>query len=450
LVEIYNNTIINSRTPISQEAGTTVIQKNNLLNQPSHLVGPLTAFDPYANRGPRMLFVPDFSIVRRYKLVSGSSMIDAGVNVGLPFTGAAPDVGSNEFIPATTTAPQPSPTATPAPTPAPAPEAASAPTSGSAPALTGRVLAISVDGLAPAALRRLGRAGTPWMHRMIARGASTLNARTELESTSTLPNHTGMLTGRRVRAAAGGHGVVFNEDDGSTVHRTAGEYVSSVFAVVHDHGGSTGLYASKDKFVFLDRSWDGQYGAGDRVGADDGRDKVDRYVQTEPRLLVDRVVRRLRSAPPRFALLHLRLPDSAGHAAGFLSESYLRAVRRTDALVGRVMSTVRRVPRLRRSTTVVLTADHGGHPGSRSHIDPTVLGNYRIPFVVWGAAAARGADLYRLNPDRRRPGDRRPSYRGRQPVRNGELANLVTDLLGLPAVPGSELNRRQTLDVRRR
>ncbi len=43
----------------------------------------------------------------------------------------------------------------------------------------------------------------------------------------------------------------------------------------------------------------------------------------------------------------------------------------------------------------------------------------------------------------------RPSYAARrQPVRNGDLANLVADLLGLRSVPGSEFNDEQDLVVR--
>ncbi|HEX2176341.1 MAG TPA: alkaline phosphatase family protein [Nocardioidaceae bacterium] len=313
-----------------------------------------------------------------------------------------------------------------------------------------RVVAISVDGLSPTAIRRLGRAGTPSLHRMIARGASTLDARTLRESTSTLPNHTGMVTGRRVSASAGGHGVVVNNDDGTTVHDAAGEYVHSVFDVVHDHGGTTALYAGKTKFDLLDRSWNTAYGAPDGVQPDHGPDKIDGYLpRLRTGLLVSLLVRQLRQDPATFTFLHLRLPDSAGHRYGYLSRPYLRAVRRTDALVGRVLATVNRERSLRRHTAVVLTADHGGHggDGSRAHGDPWRPGNYRIPFLAWGATVARGADLYALNPDRHRPGPRRTGYRGRQPVRNADLANLATDLLDLPAVPGSRLNQRADLDV---
>src|SRR5436190_1290294 len=67
-----------------------------------------------------------------------------------------------------------------------------------------RVVVISVDGLNPTALTRLGRAKTPTYHRLIDEGASTLNARTEVEKTITLPNHAGMVTSRRIAKAYGG------------------------------------------------------------------------------------------------------------------------------------------------------------------------------------------------------------------------------------------------------
>jgi len=107
-------------------------------------------------------------------------------------------------------------------------------------------------------------------------GAYTLNARTVRERTSTLPNHTAMLTGRRVDEKHGGHGYSDNFDDGGTVHGAAGHYVASVFDVVHDHGGSTALFAAKTKFMLYRRSWN-THGAPDQVGRNDGRAKIDRF-----------------------------------------------------------------------------------------------------------------------------------------------------------------------------
>lgn len=119
------------------------------------------------------------------------------------------------------------------------------------------VIAVSIDGLNPAALSTLGPEGTPTLHRLIDDGASTLNARTEREQTDTLPNHTGMVTGRWIAAAKGGHGVTWNDDRmrPPTVHEAAGQTVASVFNVVRRAELSTAVFAGKQKFSLFERSW---------------------------------------------------------------------------------------------------------------------------------------------------------------------------------------------------
>jgi predicted AlkP superfamily pyrophosphatase or phosphodiesterase len=308
------------------------------------------------------------------------------------------------------------------------------------------VVLVSVDGLNPDAIRKLGRAGAPTFYRLMARGASTMNARTVYDATQTLPNHTSMVTGRPV-TAPGGHRVTFNEDDGSTVHARAGTYVASAFDVVHDSGGRTALYSGKDKLDFLDRSWNAANGAVDRTGVDNGRDKIDLYRQAAPGVLTDALIASLRTAPPDFAMLHLRGPDSVGHAQGYMSQAYVDEVAATDRLIGRLLDAVAGRPSLASSTVVVVTSDHGGL--GFSHADATRPVNYTIPFFVWGTRIPAGASLYALNPDRADPGGSRPSYAPtRQPIRNAEAGNLITELLGLRAIPGSRINPAQTLDVR--
>lgn len=296
------------------------------------------------------------------------------------------------------------------------------------------VLVVSVDGLNPTALARLGRSGTPNLHRFVRQGASTLNARTEWEMTVTLPNHTGMVTGRRVEAATGGHGVWWNDErlEPRTVQTAAGHDVSSVFSVVHDAGGSTALFASKTKFSLWDRSWP---------------DAVDLTTLVDANgALVEAARDDLRVASRGLRFVHLSLPDKVGHDHGFMSPRYLDAVRRVDRLVGRLVRTVRRDPVLRAHTAVVLTSDHGGR--GDGHYDPTKVFNYRVPFMVQGPGVDAGADLYELNDDYRDPGRRRVGYgAARQPVRNGMVANLALDLLGLGPVPGSEHDVEQDLDV---
>ncbi|QZY28715.1 alkaline phosphatase family protein [Nocardioides coralli] len=300
------------------------------------------------------------------------------------------------------------------------------------------VVAISVDGLSPAAWPLLGPADIPSYHRLAAEGSSTLNARTMIEVTRTLPNHTSMVTGRRIDLP-GGHGVTFNYKSTVTVHQAAGEYVHSVFDLVHDAGGTTALYVGKPKFDVLDQSWNAVNGAPDTTGPDNGRDKIDIYVNhVDSGRLTELLVERLLSNPPSFSFLHLDNPDDAGHTHGWLSPEYLQAVRRTDELVGAVLDAVAGDPGLAASTVVVLTGDHGGT--GTGHLDTTDPANYTIPFFVWGDGVPAGEDLYVQNPERLDPATGQPAYDVVQPVRNGEVANLATGLLDLGAIPGSEFN----------
>ena len=119
-----------------------------------------------------------------------------------------------------------------------------------------RVLVISVDGLRSSVLTELDASEIPTLTRLRKEGAGTLDARTVVEQTETLPDHTSMATGRRIDADRGGHGVTWNTDQpGTTVHQAAGEGVGSVFARVHRAGGTTALFTGKSKFSLFERSW---------------------------------------------------------------------------------------------------------------------------------------------------------------------------------------------------
>jgi hypothetical protein len=309
-----------------------------------------------------------------------------------------------------------------------------------------RVVAISIDGLNSRAITTLGSAGTPAFHRLMQEGAYTLNARTAHEQTRTLPNHTGMLTGRRIDSRNGGHGVTYNTDNGRrTVHDSAGEYVSSVFDVVHDRGGGTALFTTKEKFALFQRTWNTD-GGSDHVGIDNGRAKIDEFVvDTNDDRLVAMTNTYLRSRPGQFVFLHVSLPDESGHEDGFMSEGYLAAVTSTDRLLSTVLDAISSQPVVRRETVVLLTADHGG--AGDSHSNPTRLDNYRIPFIAWGPGVPAGRNLYSLNPTRRSPGDARTTYEGPQPIRNGDLANLAAHVLDVPAVPDSQFDANGELTV---
>ena len=116
------------------------------------------------------------------------------------------------------------------------------------------VVHISVDGLASRWLEPLLRAEErnssgdySTFLELQNEGAWTLNARTDANYTLTLPNHSSMLTGRPVLEHNSlplqiGHAWTDNNDPpvGQTLHANHPDldYVSSVFDVVHDQGGS--------------------------------------------------------------------------------------------------------------------------------------------------------------------------------------------------------------------
>ncbi len=297
-----------------------------------------------------------------------------------------------------------------------------------------RVVAISVDGLNPEAIDRLGLAGTPTFHRLMQEGAFTLNARSEVELTLTLPNHTGMVTSRRVDRTKGGHGVTWNDDrlKPRTVQAAAGHPVGSVFSALASVGLRSAMFAAKTKFSLFARSWPGG---------------IQRSVIDEDNTELVKAARRdLATKSRAFTFLHISLPDVAGHAHGWLSPAYLAAVKRSDYLIGRVLATIGKTPESSEHTLVLVTADHGGR--GPTHLDPTVYADYRVPFFAWGPGVPAGADLYALNPTYADPGTKRVGYAAAlQPVRNGDVANLVLDVLGQPPIPLSELDYAQDLEV---
>lgn len=288
-----------------------------------------------------------------------------------------------------------------------------------------RVVVISVDGLGS---MWVSKETTPTIAEMLTAAAGTLNARTEVEKTVTLPNHTGMVTGLRVDGAQGGHGVTWNH----TSTRSVAPGTESVFSTIDAAGGASAVFAGKDKFEMWGRAWPGT---------------IDNLV-IKPRqsALVSTAISDLRGDDRELVFLHLAGPDSAGHANGWGSAPYLDAVAQADADIDRVVSAIVDDPDLAKEVVVIVTADHGGLPGTTTHSDRTLVTNFRIPFLVWGPGITPG-DLYALNPDYADPGVQQPGYDGPQPVRNGDVANLVTDLLGLDPVPGSQLNAAQDLDV---
>ena len=310
------------------------------------------------------------------------------------------------------------------------------------------VILVSVDGLGPVYLQRMIDAGQlPNFKKLQAESAGTTNARTDYDFTITLPNHTCMVTSRRV-TEADGHNWTSNTDPakGVTLHSNKGAYIASVFDVAHDHGLRTGLWSTKSKFSLYKESYDAEHGAPDTTGPDNGRNKVDCFTIDKSPALVENFISTMRTQTCQFAFVHFGDPDTAGHTVGWGSDAYNAALVTVDGYLGRLLELIASQPALKGKTDLILTADHGGE--GKGHGDPTKPIDYTIPFYVWGAGVTAG-DLYALNAQTRlSPGESRPDYAApKQPIRDGDAGNLALSLLGLPAIPGSSVDAKQDLRV---
>ena len=164
----------------------------------------------------------------------------------------------------------------------------------------------------------LGPEALPSIHRLWA-DAGTLDARCDATLSLTLPNHTTMVTGRPV-SGTNGHQWRTNSTppSTSTYHNHLGRYVPSAFDVAHDRGVFTAVLAGKEKFVLMDRSWSATFGAIDKTGTDNGRDKIDQFVMdADPAVLTEAMLAVWRNASKSLVLLHYRQPDGAGHGYGW-------------------------------------------------------------------------------------------------------------------------------------
>jgi hypothetical protein len=320
------------------------------------------------------------------------------------------------------------------------------------------VIHISVDGFGSSYLQQLIDLGdVPNFQRMLGEGAGTLNARTDHDNTTTLPNHTAMITGRPVLDkfdnASSGHLWEMNFDPGepATLDSTRGFHLSSTFEIAHDHGLSTALYASKPKFEVWNRSYDDAHGTVDVTGPDNGRDKIDLTLITnfDSVAMMSDFKMNMSASPTNYTFVHFHDTDSAGHENGWGSGEYMIAVKTVDGYLGDIFNLIATSPQMNGHTTIVLTTDHGGDIDG-DHGDPLKPVDYTIPFLVWGDGVSAGLDLYGLNVSTRLdPGAGRPDYSIEElmPIRNGDSGNLTLDLLGLESIPGSSINRMQDLAV---
>lgn len=330
------------------------------------------------------------------------------------------------------------------------------------------VVHVSVDGLHANLLLQLIDIipdAYPNFKRFVEEGSTTFNARTDVDNTFTLPNHTTIVTGRPVLSTDGEdvipHGYTNNGSPSptATLHNSGNldvSYVASVFDRAHDHGLSTAMFSTKSKFVIYEQSYnfsaEANGGRPDQYleDGDHGTNKIDRYqFELTPNYtsvdVIDTFVEEMSNDPYDYSFVHLVEPDVFGHTYGWGHAIWTVALTVVDEQLGRIFELVEASAQLSDRTAIILTSDHGGN--GKYHTDTHDVNVYTIPFFAWGPAITRGADIYSLNQETRLdPELLQPSYfEELQPIRNGGSANLALSLLGLPAIEGSSINAAQDL-----
>ena len=272
-----------------------------------------------------------------------------------------------------------------------------------------RVVLISIDGLRADAVTA---ETAPTLAALAARGAVG-TALADLPPV-TMTNHASMLTG----LSAATHRVYLDTDLPGTIA------VPTLFDYAAAAGLRCAFLASKDKLRYFapPAAVETRVFASDTAG------------------LIDAVLPLLAPDGPDLVFIHLRDPDSAGHADGWLSPAYLAAVARVDDHVARLTAALARDLRPRseaspaeepapdapgagpRPSYLVITADHGGE--GRTHVLDNAA-TRRVPWIVVGPDVAAGYAF---------PGTVRPA----------DTTATVLWLLGV-AVPHGLDGRAQTL-----
>jgi predicted AlkP superfamily pyrophosphatase or phosphodiesterase len=215
-----------------------------------------------------------------------------------------------------------------------------------------------VDGLRADAF---AQSNLPNLKGLASRGAYSYSART-VRPSETLPAHASMLSGQD----PGVHNLTWDKD--SFLPDRGYITVPTALSVARAAGLRTSVVVGKAKLEHL--------APPGSVEAFVFASRGDKDVANEA------IVR----ATAGFDLLFVHFPDVdyAGHAAGWMSATYMAKLAEVDEAAGRLLAA------LPANTTVILTADHGGKGYDHAADIPE---NTTVPWVVAGPRVVRHGEI---------------------------------------------------------
>jgi predicted AlkP superfamily pyrophosphatase or phosphodiesterase len=250
-----------------------------------------------------------------------------------------------------------------------------------------KLILILIDGCRSDALQQ---AETPAIDSLMAKGASTLAART-VEPSMTLPAHFSLFTSLPPLA----HNVTTNT--GSPI---PSNMAHGLVELLKYNGYSTAAAYS----------WEPLRNLAPPTALDAAF-----YLKIEQTSLSDLDVMRggiqlLETLAPDFLFIYLEGVDVAGHRSGWMSDAYLSAVRTADRAVGQLLQTLAEY-KGGETYHILLQADHGGDGKGHQAPSDAVM---TIPWMVSGPGIC-------------------PGHRIGTPVRIIDTAPTIARLMQIPA-----------------
>ena len=222
--------------------------------------------------------------------------------------------------------------------------------------MTGAIL-ILIDGLQVEALKK---ADTPFIDNLMHTGSWTLEAKTVVPSI-TLPAHFSIF--HSVRPID--HNVLTN-----TGNPLASTSVTGFFQYVKSYGKKTAAFYSWEPLRNLAPPGALDFSYMKKVTHEDACDHI---IATAA---MDHIV----NDKPDFCFIYLEKTDSTGHAAGFGSEKYLKAIEKADKAVGNILTCLQESG-LMNSYHILLMSDHGGFGFHHEGNEPEVM---TVPWILNG------------------------------------------------------------------
>ncbi|MGN6508721.1 MAG: alkaline phosphatase [Chitinophaga sp.] len=223
------------------------------------------------------------------------------------------------------------------------------------------VVLIGVDGFGAYAFEKTA---VPNLRALMARGSSSLHARSVLPSTSAA-NWASLTMG----AGPELHGfTTWGSKSPDLPSRVLDEYgmFPSIFSLLRKNRPKSEIGVIYE--------WDG-------IGYLVPKAAVNKDQNCDgDKALTTAVTSYIRTAKPDLLFVHLHDVDSVGHKVGHATPEYFAAVERTDTYIGQIIESLRQAGILD-ETLIMMTADHGGV--NKGHGGKTML-EMEIPWIIAG------------------------------------------------------------------